>query len=87
MPALELKNFTITKLKNQFQKDYYLIKDNETDKAYFCFQKSLKEGWEELENNFQNLKNLEIEYLESEKGNRVIKLWGDNPEFYKDFDF
>lgn len=75
MPSIELKNFSIIKLTDKNQNPYYLIKDNETDKAYFCFQKSLKEGWEELEQNHQTLNHLEIEYLEKEKGNQVISLF------------
>ena len=81
MPSLELKNFTINKLKDKNSNPYYLIKDNETEKVYFCFSKSLKEGWGELERNHQTLKNVEIEYLEKERGNQVVSLYNsDNLE-------
>ena len=77
MPSTELKNFTISKLKDKNQNPYYLVKDNEKQEVYFCFQKSLKEGWEELEQNHQTLKEVEIEYILNEKGSRrVVSLWG-----------
>lgn len=82
MPATELKNIAIQRMKDKNLNPYYLIKDNKTSEVYFCFQKSLKEGWEELEKNYQKLKEVEIEYRTNEKGNHsVTRLWGGSPEF------
>ena len=82
MPSIELKNFNILKLKDKNQNPYYLIKDNETEKVYICFQKALKEGWEGLERNYQTLNQLEIEFEEKERGNQVVSLWGNLEEFF-----
>ncbi|CAI2190129.1 7962_t:CDS:2, partial [Funneliformis geosporum] len=51
MPAVNLKNITIKEKEDKNFNKYYLIVDNDTDKAYFCFEKAVKEGWDELVNN------------------------------------
>jgi len=41
---ISLTNITIRKLQDKNFNDYYLIKDEGTDVAYFCFDKSIKTG-------------------------------------------
>jgi hypothetical protein len=67
MPTLNLKNITIKKLEDRNFKPYYLIVNNDNqDEAYFCFEKAVKDGWQELVNNWENLKEVEIEFEEKE---------------------
>jgi len=49
--------------------------DNENDNAYFCFEKAVKDGWNDLVNNWENSKEVEIEFVENERGNKVISLY------------
>jgi len=52
MPTLNLKNITIKKLEDRNLNTYYLIVNNDNqDEAYFCFPKTVKEGWNDLVNN------------------------------------
>jgi len=41
---ITLTNITIRKLQDKNFNNYYLIKDESTDVAYFCFDKSTKSG-------------------------------------------
>jgi hypothetical protein len=67
MPTLNLKNITTKKLQDKNFNDYYLIVNNDNqDEAFFCFEKAVKEGWNELVNNWENLKEVEIEFEEKE---------------------
>jgi len=80
MPTLNLKNITIKKLENKNLNTYYLIVNNENqDEAYFCFEKTVKEGWTDLVNNWESIKEVEIEFTESENNfktyKKVISLW------------
>jgi len=68
MPSLNLKNITIKKLQDKNFNDYFLIVNNEnSDEAFFCFEWTLKEGWTDLKNNWENIREVEIEYTENEK--------------------
>ena len=83
MPTLNLKNITIKKLENKNLNTYYLIVNNENqDEAYFCFEKTVKEGWTDLVNNWESIKEVEIEFTESENNfktyKKVISLWTPN---------
>ena len=52
MPTLNLKNISIKKLQDKNFNDYFLIINNENqDEAYFCFEWTVKDGWNELVNN------------------------------------
>ena len=52
MPSLNLKNITIKKLEDKNLNTYYLIVNNDNqDEAFFCFEKTVKEGWNDLVNN------------------------------------
>jgi hypothetical protein len=73
MPTLNLKNITIKKLQDKNLQDYYLIIDqNDNDKAYFCFPKTLQSGWDNLVNNYQNITEVELEYETNDRGNNKV---------------
>jgi len=68
MPAVNLKNITIKKLTDKNLNNYYLIVNNDNqDEAFFCFEWTVKEGWDSLVNNWENLKEVEIEFEEREQ--------------------
>lgn len=67
MPTLNLKNITIKKLEDKKFNTYYLIVNNDNqEEAFFCFEKAVKDGWNDLVNNWENLKEVEIEFEEKE---------------------
>ena len=67
MPAVNLKNITIKKLEDRNFKPYFLIVNNEnSDEAYFCFEGTVKEGWDSLVSNYENIREVEIEFEEKE---------------------
>ena len=52
MPILNLKNITIKKLEDRNLNTYFLIVNNDnSDEAFFCFEKAVKDGWNDLVNN------------------------------------
>jgi len=68
MPTLNLKNITIKKLEDKNLNTYFLIVNNDNqDEAYFCFEKAVKDGWTDLKNNWESIKEVEIEFEENEK--------------------
>ena len=74
MPTLNLKNITIKKLEDRNLNTYYLIVNNDNqDEAYFCFEKTVKEGWQDLVSNWENIKEVEIEFEENEKDFKIYK--------------
>lgn len=74
MPAVNLKNITIKKLEDRNFITYYLIMNNDNqDEAFFCFEKTVKEGWNELVNNWEKLKEVEIEFEERENNFKTYK--------------
>ncbi|HLX52753.1 MAG TPA: hypothetical protein VKR58_02375 [Aquella sp.] len=74
MPTTNLKNITIDERQTINGDTFFIIKDNDNNQAYFCFQNKLKEGWQDLLSNRENIKEVEIEYIEQERGNKVISL-------------
>jgi hypothetical protein len=74
MPAINLKNITIEQRQMISGEKFFMIKDQDNSQVFFCFEDKLKNNWQELVNNYQNIKEIEIEYLEQEKGNKVISL-------------
>jgi hypothetical protein len=82
MTTINLSNITIRQLTDKNGNTYYLIKDNDTDQAYFCFEKALKQiDWTDLETNWQELKEIEIEYETNDRGsNKVISIHSFQPE-------
>lgn len=75
MPTLNLQNITIKKLSDKNLNTYYLIINNENqDEVFFCFEGVVnQEGWQELENNYETIKEVEIEYTEKESGSKVYR--------------
>jgi len=80
MPITNLKNITIDERQTINGDKFFIIKDNDNNQAYFCFQNKLKEGWTDLVSNKENIKEVEIEYIEQERGNKVISLWTSQEE-------
>jgi len=75
MPILNLKNITIEERSTINGDIYFTIKDNEQNQVYFCFQNKLKESWNDLASNKDSIKEVEIEFEESERGNKVVSLY------------
>ena len=74
MPTLNLKNITIKKLEDKNFNTYYLIVNNDNqDEAFFCFEKTVKEGWNDLVSNWENIREVEIEYTENEKNFKTYR--------------
>ena len=74
MPTLNLKNITIKKLEDKNLNTYYLIVNNENqDEVYFCFEKAVKDGWTDLVNNWESIKEVEIEYTEKENNFKTYR--------------
>ena len=74
MPTLNLKNISIKKLEDKNFKTYYLIVNNDNqDEAYFCFEKTVKDGWTDLKNNWESIKEVEIEFEENEKNFKTYR--------------
>jgi len=48
MPSANLKNITIKQKEDKNFNKYYLIVDNDSDSVYFCFERAVKEGWDDL---------------------------------------
>ena len=68
MPTTNLKNITVKKLTDKNLNNYYLIVNNDnSEEAFFCFEWTVKDGWQELVNNWENLKEVEIEFEEREQ--------------------
>jgi hypothetical protein len=55
------------------------VNNDNQDEAFFCFEKAVKEGWNDLVNNWENLKEVEIEFTENENNfktyRKVISLY------------
>jgi hypothetical protein len=74
MPTFHLTNLTIKKLTDKNSKDYYLIINQDNQEAFFCFEGMVnRENWQELEDNWESIKELEIEYNEKEQGSQVYR--------------
>ena len=76
MPTLNLTNITIKEKQDKNFNKYYLIVDNESDSAYFCFEKAVRSGWEELISNHENIQEVELEFEVNDRGNnKVVSLY------------
>ena len=80
MPNLNLKNITVKKLEDRNFKPYFLIVNNEnSDEAFFCFEGTVKSGWDSLVDNWENIREVEIEFEEKETNfktyRKVVSLW------------
>lgn len=83
MPSLNLKNITVKKLEDRNFKPYFLIVNNDNqDEAFFCFEGTVKDGWQELVNNWENIREVEIEFEEKEQNfktyRKVISVYAPN---------
>ncbi|KLL02356.1 MAG: hypothetical protein MRERC_2c092 [Mycoplasmataceae bacterium RC_NB112A] len=76
MTTINLKNIIIKEKEDKNFNKYYLIIDQETDQAYFCFEKAVREGWNELVSNWESIKEVELEFETNERGNnKVISIF------------
>jgi len=75
MPTVNLKDITIDERQTINGETFFVIRDNENSQAFFCFQNKVKEGWQDLTNNRESIKEVEIEYEEHERGNKVVNLY------------
>ncbi|KLL05469.1 MAG: hypothetical protein MRERV_1c170 [Mycoplasmataceae bacterium RV_VA103A] len=76
MPTLNLKNITIKEKQDKNFNPYYLIVDNDTNNAYFCFSGAVKSGWEDLIADYEKITEVELEFETNERGNnKVISLY------------
>ena len=74
MATINLKNLTIKKLEDKNFNTYFLIINNDnTDEAYFCFEKTVKDGWDNLVNNWEQIKEIELEFEETEANFKTYK--------------
>jgi len=85
MPSLNLKNITIKKLEDRNLNPYYLIVNQDNpEEAFFCFEKTVREGWNSLVKNWENLQEVEIEFTEKENNfktyRQVVSLWTNQEE-------
>ena len=83
MANINLTNITIKKLEDKNFNTYFLIVNNENqDEAYFCFEKTVKEGWNNLVNNWEQIKEIELEFEEKETNfktyRKVIGLYAND---------
>ena len=75
MPTANLKDITIDERQTINGETFFVIRNNENSQAFFCFQNKVKEGWQDLTNNRESIKEIEIEYEEHERGNKVVNLY------------
>jgi len=70
-----LTNIKIIQKQDKNLNDYYIIfNQNSTNEAYFCWEKSIKIGWDQFQSNWTKISRIEFEYEELEKGNKVINI-------------
>lgn len=74
MQTLNLTNITIKKLEDRNLNPYYLIVNNDDkDQVFFCFEKAVKSGWNDLTSNWEKIREVEIEFEEKEQGFKTYK--------------
>jgi hypothetical protein len=75
MPTLHLPNITIKRLVTKDLRIYYLIINRNNQAAFFCFEGTIsKEGWWELENDYANIRAVNLEYTETKSGPPTFKI-------------
>ena len=67
---IKLTNFTIKDLLDKWGNQYFLLVDNDSEEAYFCFRRMVQSGWEQL---ITSPTELTIEYQEDERENKIYK--------------
>ena len=75
MPTINLTSLTIKQLTDKNSNTYYLIiNNNNQDEAFFCFAGTVsQETWQELEDNYEIIKEVEIEYSEKEQNGQTYR--------------
>ena len=69
-----LNNFEVRKLTDRNLQEYFMIINNDNrDEVYFCFEKAVKDGWTDLVNNWESIKEVEIEYTEKENNFKTYR--------------
>jgi len=76
--TIKLTNASIDKRKNVKGEDFYIIFDNDNKNAYFCFQNKLRDNWKDLTHYYQDIKEIEFEYEEQERGSKVCYILSHN---------
>jgi len=72
-----LTNIKIIQKQDKNLNDYYIIFNNDTkpvSEAYFLWKNSIKHGWNEFSRNWANIKEIELEYEETSRGNKVVNI-------------
>lgn len=76
MPQINLTNITIQEKEDKNSNIYFLIINNDNpNEAFFCFERTVKEGWTDLVNNYQNIVEVELEYQVTTKGKKVSAVF------------
>jgi len=76
MKLTELSNIKIIQKQDRNLNTYYIIfNQDSTNEAYFCFENTVKGGWQDFKSNWDKIEKIELEYEETEKGNKVINIF------------
>ena len=74
MSATNLKNITIKKLEDKNFNTYFLIVNNDDqNETYFCFEGTVKSGWDNLVKNWEQIKEIELEFEEKENNFKTYR--------------
>ena len=75
MKRIKLDNVSIQKREDKNFNTYYIIvNDYDQNEAFFCFERAVQKGWQNLVSSWEQIKGVEIEYEEAERGNKVVEL-------------
>lgn len=80
LKTIEIKNLNISQRESKIGKTYYIIFDDDKqdfNNAYFCFRGAENlnhDDFTKLEENWDKITQIQLEYKEDEKGKRVISF-------------
>jgi len=63
--------------------EYFVLFDNDREKgdnAFLAFPGRVKEGWNDLFKHWKDIKEVEIEWEEDEKGKKILSIWCNTPD-------
>ena len=63
--------------------EYFVLFDNDREKgdnAFLAFRGRVKEGWNDLFKHWKDIKEVEIEWEEDEKGKKILNIWCNTPD-------
>ena len=63
--------------------EYFVLFDNDREKgdnAFLAFPGRVKEGWNDLFKHWKDIKEVEIEWEEDEKGKKILNIWCNTPD-------